>query len=142
MGILLVQPVRNAAHEFGNIVTTRILRAILELMTLKDRHMVNVVLHTYFAIKLLGIFWLSLVDLLLEIGDKPSKFLQRICAAGITVGHYYKMQQTRHEARTLPSLDLCDLIFAKTVKFRFGKLSTLAKLMLIGVCHQQLYWLK
>jgi len=67
------------------IIATCILCAILELMILKDCCIVSVVLRTYCAIKVLGVVWLGFVNLLLEIGDKPSKFLQRICAAGITV---------------------------------------------------------
>jgi hypothetical protein len=35
-----------------------------------------------------------------------------------------------------------NLVFAKTVEFRIWKLSALAKLMLIGVCHQQFDQLK
>ena len=111
-------------------------------MILKDCCIVNVVLRTYHAIKLLGVVWLGLVDLFLEIRDKPCKFLQRICAAGITVRQYIKLRQMRDEVITLPSLELCNLIFVKTVKFCFGKLFALAKLMLIGVCHQQFDWLE
>lgn len=92
MGVLLVQPLWNAIHQFRNIISTCIFRAILELMILKDC-IVNVVLRTYYAIKLLGGVWLGLINFLQEIGDKPSKFLQRICTAGITVRQYNKLRK-------------------------------------------------
>ena len=85
MGILLIQPLWNAVHQFRDIVATCILCAVLELVILTDCCIVNIVSRTYCAIKLLCIIWLGLVNLLLEIGDKPSEFFQRICAAGITV---------------------------------------------------------
>lgn len=84
LGILLVQPLCNTAHQFGNIIATCILRAILELMQLEDHDIINCSLHAYHAIKLMGVVWLGLINLLLEVGDKPSKFLQGICTARIT----------------------------------------------------------
>ena len=71
MGIFLVQPLWNAAHQFRYIVAMCILCAILELMILEDPCTINVVLGTYCAIKLLGVVWLGLINLLLEVGDKP-----------------------------------------------------------------------
>ncbi|HEY8733656.1 MAG TPA: hypothetical protein VIL90_03755, partial [Puia sp.] len=76
MGILLVQPLCNAAHQFRNIVAACILCTILELMILKDYRTIKLSLRTYHAVKLLDVIWLSLIDLLLEVGDEPSKFLQ------------------------------------------------------------------
>jgi ABC-type bacteriocin/lantibiotic exporter with double-glycine peptidase domain len=84
MGILLIQPLCDAAHQFRNIVATSVLRTILELITSKDRRIIYNSLHTYHAIELLGIIWLGLIDLLLEVGDELNKHLQRICTARIT----------------------------------------------------------
>jgi hypothetical protein len=74
IGILLVQPLWNAAHEFRYTVATCILCAILELLILKDPCIINVVLGTYCAIKLLSVVGLGFIDFLLEVRDKPNKF--------------------------------------------------------------------